>query len=503
MSDSDQYILPDAPDDFIDRVINDEEKALLDTISKQKDHIIKLLEGRSPKTKQAAKEIVSFRSNLDKLAELVHKSIDALDHPDSIMFLKDKWSNEEYEFVQWVDDKDRTVELQEEELKMTSPPIQSLDDQIKSTRTSLTNKIKKNKDLLKGEDYTLAQCNLVSRVCKDVREEVNTIFHSLYSQKATQLPLNSAKIMQAFTANKEDIFALLDQLEESLEEAMVKFCPETNISRNDTVEDESEVTDQVTVVTNNSEKDPPASTAESTTVTPPIPAKAITVTAASENAGVSKGLVPPKPSATSSQRLTAPRPMSSVIDPSRAVNVPIVDPNISAIPAVSREQGPPQQSQGQQQSQGFMLQPFYPQQAYPSMPQYSYMSYPFSNPYYPTHQTYPSLQPQPSLPPSIPNQTGVYEHMGGLSKIYQRRKMPTFDGTDLLAFPAWLNEWKSIAKYYSEADVIQLLDEHTPKSLNLRNNDTVQQCWEDLCNRYMNPNATCSQVVKSSCRSRG
>ena len=124
------------------------------------------------------------------------------------MFLKDKWSNEEYEFVQWVDDKDRTVELQEEELKMTSPPIQSLDDQIKSTRTSLTNKIKKNKDLLKGEDYTLAQCNLVSRVCKDVREEVNTIFHSLYSQKATQLPLNSAKIMQAFTANKEDIFAL-------------------------------------------------------------------------------------------------------------------------------------------------------------------------------------------------------------------------------------------------------------------------------------------------------
>ena len=35
MSDSEQYILPDAPDDFIDRVVTNEEKALLNTISKQ------------------------------------------------------------------------------------------------------------------------------------------------------------------------------------------------------------------------------------------------------------------------------------------------------------------------------------------------------------------------------------------------------------------------------------------------------------------------------------
>ena len=140
---------------------------------------------------------------------------------------------------------------------------------------------------------------------------------------------------------------------------------------------------------------------------------------------------------------------------------------------------------------------FIPQQGYANFLPPSWQFNPYTQSYVASSIPNSQFMQQPHFmqPPAV-DQTGVYEHMGGLSKIYQRRKMPNFDGTDLLAFPSWLSEWKNIAKYYSEEDVIKLLDEHTPKSLNLRNNETVAQCWEDLCNRYMNPNATCNQVVR-------
>ena len=80
--------------------------------------------------------------------------------------------------------------------------------------------------------------------------------------------------------------------------------------------------------------------------------------------------------------------------------------------------------------------------------------------------------------------------------MYEKRKIPSFRG-DILKFPYWLQEMKEIvAPMHTEQEMIGILDELTPDTINLRTNDTLDQCWVDLTNRYANPSAIVSKVVK-------
>ena len=49
---------------------------------------------------------------------------------------------------------------------------------------------------------------------------------------------------------------------------------------------------------------------------------------------------------------------------------------------------------------------------------------------------------------------------------------------------------------YGERELINLLDEHTPNSIHLAHNETLEQCWFDLKSKYANSTAVCSKVIK-------
>ena len=83
-------------------------------------------------------------------------------------------------------------------------------------------------------------------------------------------------------------------------------------------------------------------------------------------------------------------------------------------------------------------------------------------------------------------------------RSYKRRDPPKFSG-DILKFPQWFYEWRYViapSGLYGERELIHLLDEHTPSSIHLAHNDTLEQCWFDLISRYANASAITSKVIK-------
>ena len=86
---------------------------------------------------------------------------------------------------------------------------------------------------------------------------------------------------------------------------------------------------------------------------------------------------------------------------------------------------------------------------------------------------------------------------GGIGRTYEKRKPPKFTG-DILRYPRWYDEMRyTIAPHTKEREMITLLDENTPSTINLANNDTLEQCWEDLNNRYANPTVIVAKVSKT------
>ena len=49
---------------------------------------------------------------------------------------------------------------------------------------------------------------------------------------------------------------------------------------------------------------------------------------------------------------------------------------------------------------------------------------------------------------------------------------------------------------YRERELIIMLDQYTPDSIHLASNHSLEQCWQDLLNRYANATAITSKVVK-------
>ena len=190
---------------------SDGEKKIMAKLHKNKSNIDKHLSAKTPKFKQATKEIDDYRNNLDTYATFVNSSIDDTKHPASITYLRELWLNEEFQLVSWVDDKERWVEIQSEELRKTTIPVTSKDEQIRQTKTAILNKIKKHSDILSTE-HTLAQCNLVSRVCRDMRAEVNGLLHQIHSLKGQLLPNSIPAIMQDYNKIKEEIFNQIDSM---------------------------------------------------------------------------------------------------------------------------------------------------------------------------------------------------------------------------------------------------------------------------------------------------
>ena len=79
---------------------------------------------------------------------------------------------------------------------------------------------------------------------------------------------------------------------------------------------------------------------------------------------------------------------------------------------------------------------------------------------------------------------------------YLRRAMPTFSGK-IRDFPRWLNEWqKEIAPRHSDAQLIDMINNHTPDTIKLSHCNTAEECFEKLKSRYGNPSVVAAQLIR-------
>ena len=94
------------------------------------------------------------------------------------------------------------------------------------------------------------------------------------------------------------------------------------------------------------------------------------------------------------------------------------------------------------------------------------------------------------------NQTTSTTKSSKSKSLYKKRDYPTFDG-DILKYPRWRNEMKKSAlSDLSDDEVIILLDDITPDTIRLEYCKSLEEAWEKLDNRYKNPAAVTSKLIK-------
>ena len=82
------------------------------------------------------------------------------------------------------------------------------------------------------------------------------------------------------------------------------------------------------------------------------------------------------------------------------------------------------------------------------------------------------------------------------SFTYAKRAWPKFTG-NIRQFPRWLDEWMfQIAPNYSDSQMVDMLDEHTPEDIKLSHCSSLNECWQRLISRYSNPAVIASSLIK-------
>ena len=72
-------------------------------------------------------------------------------------------------------------------------------------------------------------------------------------------------------------------------------------------------------------------------------------------------------------------------------------------------------------------------------------------------------------------------------KPHQKPTMPKFNG-EFRDYAEWKNEFKdSILPHFDEKKGIRLLNEHSPKDIELKNCLSIKEAWTKLDSKYANP----------------
>ena len=479
MADSD--VLPE-------RVQTEEEINLRASLDKYKIVVERSLSTDHLSPKRASENLLKWHEAYTKLLDIVRDSIKEVPGAQDQAKLQRHWNNEDFELVAWYEVHVDKCAKEEDILNQHDQKAMSLDSSIEQISNSARSSIRKYKAALE-DNPTQAQLELITKQCEEIVRIIDVKLYNLYEEKAQFLPSLRGTIMKSYHDMRGSVYeditdlmlnladqeptehdpdgSLLARTKTALSEAAAVLGAPLGAPRDDqrvVAEDvnagagQHVATGQPIVRDNQT---PPSTTDQNPTSTaesnPPVTATGQQAVATGQT-GTSTTQQPghESPRMSVGEQLTRHNSRAEGI---RASQLPKIDFQ----QALSQIYPPPIGSSTRNNSR--------------TEQNSSQVSFLHGGPMF----------AQTSQP---------YQYDYQPNKIYERRKLPYFDG-DVLKFPRWFHQMKySIAKQFSPDDMILILDEKTPSTINLSNNETLEECWNDLLNRYANPAAVVSKVTK-------